>query len=101
GPDMAPIVSPKGATPPSCSPGPTLGRAPVGSPRGRQPSRPQSTPVRASTSSRDASSPAHVLEDVQHRGVDLAVAGHDPGLVEIERLAHEGGDPAARLLDEE
>src|SRR5215813_11912319 len=56
GPGMAPIVFSKGAMPPSYSPGPSLGRAPPGSPRGRQPAWLESAPRRASGSPQDDSS---------------------------------------------
>src|SRR3989454_7024778 len=46
-------------------------------------------------------SSADLLEDGEHRGVDLAVARHQGGRVEVERATRQVRHAAARFLDEQ
>src|SRR5207245_10704486 len=46
-------------------------------------------------------SSADLLEDGEHRGVDLAVAHHQGGRVEVERATRQVRHAAARFLDEQ
>src|SRR5262245_26661958 len=100
GPDMAPIDYPKGAMPPSGSPGPSLGRAPPGSPRGREPSRLESTPWRASDSLQVLSSLVQRQQSqhgwqVEERREEHAARGRRRRLARLQR-AERGEDTAGQ-----